>query len=169
MDKNIIILNGPINSGKSTIGHKLADIFSDAIFIEGDDLAKRDGTLEQWIPLVLQAIVKKCAQAANHTIFVAFPLRPEDWKYLRQYLNANLMCVTLSPSLDVALSQRDSRKLTAWEKKRIQEMYCESYQSRGFSSLIHDNGSESADETAKHIAAYLQETLPQRAIGSNGA
>lgn len=159
MDKNIIILNGPINSGKSTIGRKLADILPDTIFIEGDDLVKRDGTLEQWIPLVLQAIVKEYAQATNHIIFAAFPLRQKDWEYLCQHLNANVMCITLSPPLDVALSQRGSRKLTPWEKNRIQEMYREGYQSQSFSSLIYYNESGDADETARYIADYLRKTL----------
>lgn len=159
MDKNVIILNGPINSGKSTIARKLADIFPDAIFIEGDNLEKRDGTLEQWIPTVLQAIVKECARVTNRTIFIAFPLRTEDWEYLCQCLNANVMCITLSPPLGVALSQRDSRRLEGWEVKRILEMYREGYQSRDFSRLIHNNGFEDACETARHIAAYLREVI----------
>lgn len=159
MKQNIIIINGPINSGKSTVAKKLAGIFSDAIFIEGDGLGKRGGALEQWIATVLESIIQRCAQATNRNIFIAFPLREEDWQYLQRHLPANLICITLSPPLSTALSNRGSRNIEEWEKKRIREMYREGYQSRDFSSLIQDNGLESADKTAQHIAAHLHKIL----------
>jgi gluconate kinase len=155
MLQNVIIVNGAINSGKSTVAQKLANIISDSIFIEGDELGNHDNDLEKWIPTVLQAIVQRAKDLDCRNMFVAFPLRHKDWEYLQQHLNADLICVTLSPPMNVALSTRNSRQLEHWERNRIQEMYYEGYHEQDFSHLIHNNEHETPEETARYIKQFL--------------
>ncbi len=159
MPKNIIIINGSINSGKSTIAEELARIIPDSRFTEGDELGTHDSNLEKWIPTVLQALIQQAKELGCSNMFIAFPLRHENWEYLQQHLRANVLCITLSPPLDIALSSRNSRQLEDWERNRIQEMYREGYHKRSFSHLIHDNGQETPLETAQHLAQFLAEHI----------
>jgi Mg-chelatase subunit ChlI len=54
---NVIHLNGPINSGKSSVGRALAGLLPDAVFIDGDDHdAPGDAPLGTRIQVALRRI-----------------------------------------------------------------------------------------------------------------
>ena len=154
----VIVISGPINAGKSTVARLLALKFPGGIYVDGDDLAAGGMPLEEKIPLVLDGIVDAARAARGRHIFVAYPLRSEDWRRLERELGATgieTICVTLAPPIAVALSDRPGRSLSEKERRRIHEMYDEGYYQRPFSRAICDNGEETPEQTAESIFGAL--------------
>lgn len=160
-DKLLVFINGPINSGKSTIASHLAGIWPNARHIEGDEVVSRDGlSFEQWITCTIRELAERgCREAiAGAPIFISYPLREEDWSVISkicQQESVKPICVTLAPAIQTALSKRSDRTLEDWEKTRIEEMYREGYVARKFSSLTIDNTRQTIDETTLAIRSFL--------------
>ncbi len=152
------MINGPINVGKSTVARLLAQKFPGGIYVDGDDLAAGGMPLEEKIPVVLDGIVDAARAARGRHLFVAYPLRIEDWRRLERALGSigvEAICVTLAPPIAVALSDRPGRSLSEKERRRIREMYDEGYHQRAFSRAIFDNGEETPEQTAERIVEAL--------------
>jgi len=72
----ILVLNGPINAGKTTTGRALATLLPGALFIDGDDHeAADDAPLEQRIEASFAHIEQLIATTQAGFIVVAVPLR----------------------------------------------------------------------------------------------
>jgi len=157
---SVIQINGPINSGKSTVGRSLAVMLADARFIDGDDhdAAVISPGLEKWT-IAMARIVCQIETASCRYLVVAYPI---DYDQFEQILAtctkraAQFIVVTLNPPLETALSDRGSRKLTFWERKRIVEMYEDGYQARSFSSLFIDTSGRAPQDCAREIASYIE-------------
>ena len=160
----IIILNGPINAGKSTTGRALARLVEGASFIDGDDHdAPEDAPLVVRINASMAHIESHIIAAQGVALFVAVPLREEDYRRLRdkaESVGAKLRVVTLNPPAEVAFVNRGDRQLSPEEIDRSREMYAEGYASRAFSDLIVTD-MPGPEATALAIARHLQ--LPLRA------
>jgi cytidylate kinase len=155
----VVHINGSINSGKSTVGRVLAQTLADARFIDGDDHAAPEHLPlpVQWA-FALTRIEEHIAAASFRYLVVAYPLEQADFERIDaacRKRRARLVVVTLSPPLEVVLSDRGARVLTHEERERIVEMYAQGYQSRSFSDIVLDNAGMSAEETVACIAAYL--------------
>ncbi|WP_262299861.1 shikimate kinase [Microvirga sesbaniae] len=155
----VIHLNGSINSGKSSVGHALADLLPDAIFIDGDDHdAPDDAPLTLRIQTALRRIETKVADATGYYLIVAYPLDQTHYDQLRAASGrrgARLLVLTLAPPLEVALSDRGTRSLTPEERERILEMYEEGYQSRPFSDAVIDTAGRTPKQSAKQAAEVV--------------
>ena len=157
---SVIPINGPINSGKSTVGRALAIMLPDAKFIDGDD---HDATAtlpgpEKWA-VAIARIECHIETADCRYLVVAYPINHGEFKRLLaacQRRSAQFVVVTLNPPLETALSDRGSRRLTPWEKKRIVEMYMEGYQARPFSGLFIDTSRRSPQDCARAIANHVE-------------
>ncbi len=159
----ILLLNGSINAGKTTVSKLLVRLLPRTAHVEVDDL---DNFID-WMPL-LESIPLNLANAAAVTRnFVAFglnviiscPLRQEDYDYLVYELTPlgiPIHCVTLGPSMAVALTNRGTRELTDWELNRIPQLYAEGIPSPAFGIII-DNAPQTLDETARQIIALIGE------------
>ncbi|WP_423761231.1 shikimate kinase [Burkholderia sp. NLJ2] len=149
-------LNGPINSGKTTIGRALAHALSDARFIDGDDHdAPEDAPFDVQWAIALERLVTQIAQACERHLVIAYPIGDAEFERLRAACDARdarLFVVTLAPPEAVAASDRGSRALTDWERQRIAEMYREGYAARAFSDCVIDTSKASADACAREIA-----------------
>lgn len=105
----VILLNGPINTGKSTIAELLKKELSHTAVIEVDKLrAFVDWlTLKEAIPLNLRnavALVKNFEKAGINSI-VPYPLSQRNYDFLRGELkevDAKIFTFTLNPSLETA-------------------------------------------------------------------
>ncbi len=160
----IVLLNGSINSGKTTVSKLLVQMLPRTAHVEVDSL---DDFID-WMPL-LDSIPLNLANAVAITRnFVQFglnavistPLRREDYDYLMrelQPLGVPLYCVTLNPSMAVALTNRGTRELTEWERRRIPELYAEGIPSPAFGFII-DNAHQTPEETACEILSSLSLT-----------
>ncbi|MBQ0819092.1 hypothetical protein KBI52_02385, partial [Microvirga sp. HBU67558] len=80
----VIHLNGPINSGKSSVGRALADLLPNAVFIDGDDHdAPDDAPLGTRIQVALRRIETQIAEATGEYLIVAYPLDQAHYSQLQ--------------------------------------------------------------------------------------
>lgn len=152
----VIHLNGPINSGKTTIGLALSRLLPDARFIDGDDHdAPEDAPFDVQWAIALERLVTRIALARERHLVIAYPIGEAEFERLRAACDtrdARLFVVTLAPPEAVARSNRGARVLTDWERQRIAQMYREGYASRAFSDCVIDTSSASANVCATEIA-----------------
>lgn len=152
----VIHLNGPINSGKTTIGRALARMLPDAHFIDGDDHdAPDDAPLHAQWAIALARLVAAIADARERHLVIAYPIGAAEFERLRAACDARaarLFVATLAPPEAVAASDRGTRTLTDWERQRIAEMYREGYAARAFSDCFVDTSRASAAACAEEIA-----------------
>ncbi len=158
-DTIVIHLNGPINSGKSTVGAALAALLPGARFIEGDDHGAPSHLpcTEQWA-LALDRITDLIASATEPCLVIAYPLEQDSYERILAACarrSARLRVVTLAPTLEAARTDRGGRVLTDWERQRIAQMYLEGYASRPFSDLLLDTSGTDAQSSARQIAQWL--------------
>ncbi|MBO6288725.1 MAG: adenylyl-sulfate kinase [Alphaproteobacteria bacterium] len=163
----IININGPINSGKTTVSKLLHEKLPDCLFIEVDELlsdeeqkklnlTREDGWAERLKRLKSIVVEEKKLQRYENIIF-AYPMSImtyHQWK-LWEDENTKFINITLAPKLDICLQNRGERKLTESEKQRIKQMYEEGYNRPEFFDLIIDNSSQRPIETLKNILYFL--------------
>ncbi len=163
----ILNINGPVNSGKTTVSKILGQKMPNTIFIEVDELLSdeeqaslkldmRAGWVERLARLQSELIKYKTSQEYETVIF-AYPITNntyQKWAALSdkstQFLN-----ITLAPSLENCLKNRGTRTLTEWEEKRIRQMYEEGYQNREFADFIINNDNQTPEETADIIMGFV--------------
>ncbi len=156
----IVIISGPINAGKNTVARHLSRMVPGSLYLDGDDLAPSDlPNVERWSAAIdLISLATLSVARANVHFFVAYPMDDSSWKRIESPLQAagyTVICVALAPSLEIALSERDGRSLSDWERARIPAMFDEGFQKPSFASLIIDNSGENAEETARRIYEHL--------------
>ena len=163
----IININGPINSGKTTVSKLLHEKLPDCLFIEVDELLSDDeqvklkltreqGWAERLKRLDTIIVQEKNLQRYENIIF-AYPMTDKtyhQWK-LWEDENTKFINITLAPKLDICLQSRGERKLSAQEKERIKQMYKEGYNRPEFSDLVIDNSTQTPTETLENILYFL--------------
>ncbi|ALX13971.1 shikimate kinase [Burkholderia cepacia JBK9] len=158
----VIHLNGPINSGKTTIGLALARVLPDARFIDGDDHdAPEDAPFDVQWAIALERLVTQITDACERHLVIAYPIGEAEHERLRAACDARdarLFVVTLAPPEAIAASNRGARVLTDWERNRIAEMYREGYASRPFSQMVLDTSGATPEACAARIGRQLAET-----------
>ena len=167
----ILNINGPVNSGKSTVSKLLVKMLPKATFIEVDDLMSDEE--QKKLGLSLQQGWKERHKRLNEklltlkqsheyeTVIFAYPIADNtyaDWKAMEDE-NTRSMNITLAPSLEECLKNRGTRKLTEWEQKRIRQMYKEGYQNRPYSDFIINNDNQTPQETAEIMAGFIKHAL----------
>ncbi|MEK2605108.1 shikimate kinase [Burkholderia arboris] len=158
----VIHLNGPINSGKTTIGLALARVLPDARFIDGDDHdAPEDAPFDVQWAIALERLVTQITDARERHLVIAYPIGEAEHERLRAACDARdarLFVVTLAPPEAIAASNRGARVLTDWERNRIAEMYREGYASRPFSQMVLDTSGATPEACAARIGRQLAAT-----------
>ncbi|MDD4520245.1 MAG: ASCH domain-containing protein [Alphaproteobacteria bacterium] len=168
----IVNINGPINSGKTTVSKILEKKMQNAVFIEGDGLIsdeekKRLGLSESWVFFqnkLEEKLEDYKASKKYETIIFAYPIGEKNYKRWKA-LADNQTCflnITLAPSLEVCLTNRGTRQLDDWEKNRIKEMYEEGYQKRTYSDFVLNNETQTPEETAEIIKGFVGHALSSR-------
>lgn len=154
----VIVLNGSVNSGKTTTGRALAAILPGAQFIDGDDHGiSRSVPFLEMIDRAILWLVGQVATATAPWLVIAYPLRDSDFALLQiacAARDAGLFVATLAPSLPLVLSDRGTRRLDAGERNRVREMYAEGYASRAFSDVILTEVT-TPEQTARALARLI--------------
>ena len=167
----ILNINGPMNSGKSTVSKILVKLLPNSTFIEVDDLMSdeeqkklglslKEGWKERHKRLNEKLLALKQSKEYETVIF-AYPIADntyQDWKAMEDK-NTQFLNVTLAPSLEECLRNRGTRELTEWEKNRIRKMYEEEYQNRSYSDFIINNDQQTPNETAAIIKGFVEHVL----------
>ncbi len=166
----ILNVNGPINSGKTTVSKLLVQKIPNAVFIEVDDLMsdeeevslgleRRAGFEERRKRLDHQLTEYKKSKTHDVVIF-AYPMTEKDFKRWQAFADdqTQFLNITLAPDLETCLRNRGMRSLTEWEKNRIRQMYEEGYHNREGADLIINNTTQTPEETAEVILAFVTQT-----------
>lgn len=163
----IININGPINSGKSTVSKRLVKLLPKSVFIEVDELLSDDeqsaleldfkaGIAERLKRLDVE--VKKYITSKQYDyIIFAYPMTAKNYSLWKKMVgNSSLICITLSPSLENCLQNRGTRELTVSEISRIKEMYRQEYHCPSNADLIVFNDNQTPEQTTQEILEFLR-------------
>ncbi len=161
----IIIINGAINAGKSTVAKLLAKSIPNMANIEVDHLRAfvddMNGPLTQ--ELIEMSLIN-AAKVANtfhkqkiHSV-ISYPLLENDLKLLVDALDAKpeeIHIYTLYPRIDSLVVNRGERELADWEIKRTKELYDLIVRDDLFGNKVIDNTDQSPEETTKLIVKEI--------------
>jgi hypothetical protein len=158
----IILLNGSINAGKTTVAQHLVDLLPRTAHVEVDDLRAfiRQVPLDEAIPINLENAVCVTRTFIRHGFHVVltYPLGQQDHAYLIDQLTpcgVPIYTFTLSPDLAIAITNRGTRDLSAREIRRIQEQYTHGRHQPPFGECI-DNSRLDPEETAASILEHIR-------------
>ncbi len=153
----IIFINGSINAGKSTVAKILAKKLSNTALIEIDAFHEMIEwmPIDEAIPVNLENAISVIRNFINRglNVVVPYPLSQKNYDYLTaglKDLDLEIHVFTLAPKLEKTLTNRGTRELTDWEKKRIQHHYDTGIHKPSFGEII-DNTDQSPEETAEII------------------
>lgn len=152
----VILLNGSINSGKTTVGKALC-LREKFAFIEVDSL--RD--FVSWLPLEesIELNLENAVDVAKNfdlrgiNSVIAYPLSEKDYLFVRELLECagiDVIPITLYPGLVSLCSNRGGRELSDWEVSRIGELVDTGIAKPDFSHII-DNSKISVEETVDKV------------------
>ncbi len=155
----VIFINGSINAGKTTIAKILANKIPNTANVEIDNLHSFIHWLEidKAVPINLENAVLIINNFVKHgyNVVVPYPLSQKNYKYLKKELYGNkLYFFTLAPDVKKAQRNTEDRKLTSWERSRIQHHYDTGIPKPAFGEII-DNTNQTPEETAEAIIAIL--------------
>lgn len=157
----IILINGSINSGKSTIAKRLSEKIPNSIVLEIDVLRDfiKFVSLDKAIPINLENAVSLTKNFVKHNfnIIIPYPLSKKNYDFLVEGLKnikEKICTFTLNPSIEIVLEGR-GRKLTDWEKERIKHHYKIKINMPDFGTII-DNSHQTPDETTDQILTLLK-------------
>lgn len=151
----VIIINGSINSGKTSVSKALQRLIPELAHIEVDDI----GTFIQWMPLEQRiplnlksaGLVGRVFLDAGIPVVISYPLMENEHSALVQALAPYPShTFTLSPPLEIAQSNRGTRSLEPRESERIAYHYKIGIPKPSFGMII-DNGGGNPEDSALRI------------------
>ena len=161
----IILINGPINSGKTTISKILTEKIPKTALVEVDSLREmiRWMPIGEAIPINLKntiSVVKNFVSEGLNVV-VPYPLSKDNYEYMISNLvdlRTKIYTFTLAPRLDKALSNRGSREVTDAEKDRIKYHYEIGISAPSFGEII-DNSDLTPEATVDIILNKIKNEL----------
>jgi len=159
----IILINGTINSGKTTISKLLVRKLENTAHIEVDKLRE---FIEQ-IPLseaVIEISLENAISVAKNfasrgfNVIISYPLSMKNYEKIVGELSGHdekIVVITLNHKLEKVLKNRGSRELNSWEIERIKYHYSIGLNTPEFPSIIIDNTNQAPEETVAEIVKYL--------------
>jgi hypothetical protein len=158
----IILLNGSINAGKSTVGRAIQKKLSQVAHVEVDALHHFIPWIshEESTPTILENAVSVIRNFIHRgfRVVMTWPLSQRDYDYLcneLSNLNVPIVAIALCPGVELALTNRGTRQLDNWELNRVSEMYEIGLATPKFGFLI-DNSRQSLDETVNNVLDLAQ-------------
>ena len=159
----VIFIDGPINSGKTTVGKLLAERLPRTVHVEIDDFRHFADclTLDEVIPFALQDAISVSENWVNRgfNVVVSWPLSPENHRIFEEAIlrtGTSFFTFTLLPRQDICLTNRGTRELTPGEIDRIKQMY-RRYSDRNPVGGVIDNSEQTSGETVKEILRRIAE------------
>jgi hypothetical protein len=159
MLKRAVFLNGPIGSGKTTLGRALAHALG-GTFLDGDAYADPDRPWYASILRTSRAVVRVSLTALDKHPFVviAYPLACSTWLFYRRHLaeaGVHSFFIGLSDSYEAITAESRGRRFSNAEKARIKVMIREGYGRQAFNDLIIDTSKQSFPETVARLASEV--------------
>ena len=160
----IILINGSINSGKSTVSKLLAKKMPNTAHIEIDKLREFVDFMTLSSELI-KINLQNAALVANNflncglNVIISYPLSTENYKFLTDNLNLTghkLLTFTLNPKLSIVTKNRGSRRLKNWEVERIKHHYKIKINNPEFENIVIDNTNQTPEETVVEMLKYIK-------------
>ena len=157
----IILLNGTINAGKSTVARILAKKIPNIALLEIDTLRSMIDwmPIDKAVPINLENAISVIKNFSKNglDVVVPYPLSEKNYHFMMDNLkdlNSKIYTFTLSPKMDKALTNRGERELDDWERERIKHHYKIGINAPTFGEVI-DNSNQTPEETAECIMSKL--------------
>lgn len=163
MQRAVVLLDGPIGVGKTTLGKTVAAGMGLG-FIDGDDCS----TTGHWLRSALttsRRIVAASENALNEqaAVLVSYPLRCKEWVFLSQtFERKGFACNCICLTADVAAISARERKLNSAEIARSAEMISQGYGSRPFATARLRTDEHSFSETCRLLEGLIGGVLRHR-------
>lgn len=166
----ILLINGSINSGKSTIAKLISKKLKQSAIVEIDSFHEMIEwmPIDEAVPLNLRnavSVIKNFSESKINSI-VPYPLSEKNYQYMINSLKPigqKIELFTLAPKLEYTLKNRGKRKITEWEKERIKHHYKIGIHKLPFGDII-DNTNQTPEETAEIILKSLRLNVKQSSI-----
>ena len=153
----IVLLNGCINSGKTTVAKSIVERSIGFAHIEVDAL--RD--FVRWMPLeeTIELNIKNAIAVAmnfhknNINSVISYPLSEENFNYINELLldsSIEVHAVALYPGIDKLRTNRGMRELTEWEVQRVDVLHEMGLSKPCFGTVI-DNSEQTIEETTDSV------------------
>lgn len=160
----IIIINGSINSGKSTVSKLLVKQLPNTAHIEVDKLREFVDSMPLTPELIEMNILNAALVARtfiNHGLdaVISYPLSKKDYSLLIGTINIpeqRVITFTLNPELTSALTNRGARELDYWERERINQHYETGINNPEFESILIDNTHQTPKETVAEMVEHIE-------------
>ena len=160
----ILLLNGSINAGKTTVAKAIQKKLPQVAHVEVDALHHFIPWVnhDQSIPTILENAVSVTRNFIHRKfrVVVTWPLSQEEYDYFcteLSDLNVIVTAIALCPGLETALTDRGARQLDNWELNRVREMHKTGLAAPQFGFSI-DNSRLSIDETVDRVLRLAQWT-----------
>jgi len=153
----IIILNGPINSGKSTVAKILWKKIPNTAHIEIDkirefiDWMKNEEAWEISFNTTL-SVAKEFIQK-DLNVIITYHISNKGFEKIKEALESfdkDIYAFTLLPKVNLLLTNRGNRELNDWERGRIKETYEKNSHKVSYGETI-DNSHQTPQQTANYI------------------
>jgi len=152
----LVLLNGAVNAGKSTVARLLRERCDGLAHIEVDDLT----AFANWMPLeqrVPLGLINACDVARNFLaagvdVLLTYPLSDADYAFMRERLGPDIepIGITLWCEPTRNAENRGTRVLSDWERDRIVWMH-EYGIARPAFSLHIETTLQTPEETAEAV------------------
>ena len=160
MQRSLVLFDGPIGAGKTSLGRAVAKELAFG-FIDGDDHSAPG----PWIRSILRTS-RKIASATEEalqshpSVIVSYPLRCTTWIFFQQtFERRGIGCHCVGLIADIsAISARD-RVFSAQELARSEEMIAQGYGQRPFSDLVIRTDDADFDGTSMRLIEGLRQSL----------
>lgn len=156
----VIVINGPLGSGKSTTARILKSLIPHSVILEPDHIRQhsfRNMSLRRAIPRVLKETANRTKHSyqMKRTVIIPYPFSSADYRHFKHTLGTiPLTAITLSPQEALIKNGRGKRKLSTWEKRRMHTHYRIRLHRPSFGHIV-DNSELSARMTALRIQTVL--------------
>jgi len=152
----LILLNGAMNAGKTTVGRRLQELCDNIAFVELDDLHGFVPwmEIERAVPINIINGLKVTETFINEGIDVlfAYPLSDGDFEYIKTLITFDCEIIPITLKCDVAINttNRGTRVLDEEQKERVKWMHENGLAEPSFSRVV-ENSNLSVEETVEEV------------------
>lgn len=166
----IIILNGPINSGKTTVAKILWEKIPNLAHIEIDKIREFIDWMENkpsWkISFSTALSVAKEFLKKDLNVLITYHISDKGYRQIKDYLeptDKDIFAFTFLPPIHNTLTNRGTRELNEWEIQRIKETYEKENHKVSYGETI-DNSIQTPQETADYILNKVKKYIKQKTL-----
>ncbi len=157
----IILLNGSMNAGKSTVAKLLVSKIPKTAHIEKLRQFIEWMSIDESVPYNMQNIIsltRNFITMGNLNVVISYLISSENFKIISkglEDLNVPIFAFTLAPDINVVTTNRGTRELKIWEVEQIKKTYAENFHNPEYGVIVN-NTHQTPEETAKFILDKIQ-------------